>query len=244
MLDTVTCTAQGVVVTTATGQQLQRAWAEVTAVTAYCVDAVDRRLLYLSFEDESGHALEVVDDAIGWQELVSGVRARTSIDVEERLRRLAPGDDPIVLYARETARHAATSYGAVLFALDGRGSIGPPASTEAIHAARHALGCDLPASFEELLRHADGFLLHDGTCLFGTGQLVERNVTLEVREYMPGYVAIGDDSGGQVYVLHLDPAEPSVYRVGAGVMTAGALECVAPDLIAWLGRPGFGCLED
>jgi hypothetical protein len=62
----------------------------------------------------------------------------------------------------------------------------------------------------------------------------ERNSTLEVPAYLPGYVAFADDSGDQAFVLSLDAADRRVYQVDVGAMTAADLEPVASDLDSWL----------
>lgn len=133
---------------------------------------------------------------------------------------------------------------ALLAALDGRGTIRPPAEDGALRRAERELSVVLPEQLASLLRLADGFLLHDGTSLFSTEGLVERNSTLEVREYLPGYVAVGDDSGGQAYVLKLGEGDTRIYTVGVGDMSADGLTVVAADLASWIGQDGFGCVED
>lgn len=100
--------------------------------------------------------------------------------------------------------------------------------------AEQSLGYSLPPLLIALLRVCNGFMLDDGTKLFPTDEIVERNVTLEVREYMPGYVAFADDSGDQAYILCLDPQNSRVYQVGVGVMMEDELKEVAPDLASWL----------
>jgi hypothetical protein len=39
---------------------------------------------------------------------------------------------------------------------------------------------------------------------YGTDELVERNQTWEVDEHAKGYVTIGDNSGGKVFLMKID----------------------------------------
>lgn len=93
--------------------------------------------------------------------------------------------------------------------------------------------------------------LADGTTIYSPEDLLERNETFEVAEYSPGWVLVGDDSGGSGYLVRqTGPGfDPAVGRAGAEVfrLDLGALtkevedvgEFVTDDLIGWLaGRQG------
>lgn len=100
----------------------------------------------------------------------------------------------------------------------------------------------------ELWRHSNGVMLDDGTSIYAADEITERNATFQVAEYAPGWVLIGDDSGGRGYLMRHSPAQfhPATGRTGAEVfvLDLGALtpdiaaeaEFVTDDLIGWLGR--------
>ena len=52
--------------------------------------------------------------------------------------------------------------------------------------------------------------------------------------YCPGYLAIGDDSGGRAVVMALDDHRQALFLVDHGAMTPDCFEPLAPSLEAWL----------
>lgn len=55
--------------------------------------------------------------------------------------------------------------------------------------------------YKELLRCINGFLIGSGLFIYGMEYIVERNEVWEVDEYVRGYVLIGDDGGGNVFLM-------------------------------------------
>ncbi|WP_454300814.1 DUF4303 domain-containing protein [Salana multivorans] len=98
----------------------------------------------------------------------------------------------------------------------------------------------------ELWRTAPGLLLDDGTRIYGPEEITERNETYQVAEYAPGWALVGDDSGGDGYLVRrtgpaFDPVTgrlgAEVYRLGLGALTEDVPslgEVVTDDLIGWL----------
>jgi hypothetical protein len=109
----------------------------------------------------------------------------------------------------------------------------PPASPPNITMAR-------------LWRMTPGLYLPDGTTIYGPHSIGERNETYEVAEYCPGWVLIGDDGGGNGYLMRatgnaFDPAQGrdafDVYVVDHGALADGIAvvgEFVTDDLLGWL----------
>jgi hypothetical protein len=73
----------------------------------------------------------------------------------------------------------------------------------------------------------------DYVLLYGMRDIEERNSIYEVQLYMPGWVAIGDDSGGQAILMRLDGSN-AVYRCDHGAL--GSLEpaLIAESLAEWI----------
>jgi hypothetical protein len=67
---------------------------------------------------------------------------------------------------------------------------------------------------------------------------VERNDTYETKEFCPGFVTIGNDSGDMEFILSLE--NESVLMVDGGSMRPEDAEPVTDDLAAWLAD---GCAE-
>lgn len=100
----------------------------------------------------------------------------------------------------------------------------------------------------ELWRTVSDLRLPDGTTVYGPHSLTERNTTFEVAEYAPGWVLVGDDSGGRGYLMRATGPEFAAVTARAGsevwCLGLGALcpevtaegEFVTDDLIGWLLR--------
>lgn len=116
-------------------------------------------------------------------------------------------------------------------------SLSPPATEQSIGDVEGALKRALPADYRKFLRIADGFMLNSGIGLYGTAEIVERNATFEVATYAPGFIAIGDDSGGEAIMLSFD--RPGVYLVPQGVMDPDCMMRLAASLDDWISG---GCL--
>ncbi len=115
-----------------------------------------------------------------------------------------------------------------------------PATMDEIKAVEYALGFVLPKVFQDLLLITNGFINGKGIGLYGTDELVERNQTLEVKEYAKGYVAIGDDSGDEVFLMKSDIAAKEVIAVDCGYMNPeDEPEVIASDLEKWISG---GCI--
>jgi hypothetical protein len=120
-----------------------------------------------------------------------------------------------------------------------------PAPTSGDDGALAGATAPVPA-LAALWRISCGVLLDDGTHIYAPDEIGERNETFEVLEYAPGWVLVGDDSGGGGYLMRaagseFDPADgrlaAEVYRLGLGALTedvADAGEFVTDDLIGWL----------
>jgi hypothetical protein len=73
--------------------------------------------------------------------------------------------------------------------------------------------------------HLDSQSVGEYVLLYGQDCIEERNATYEVQLYMPCWVTIGDDSGGQAILMKLDGSH-EVY-----LCDHGAIGSLAPELI-------------
>ncbi|QWP76180.1 hypothetical protein J5226_21740 [Lysobacter sp. K5869] len=86
------------------------------------------------------------------------------------------------------------------------------------------------------------FLLARADCengavrLYALDEIVERNLTYEIREYCPGFVTIGDDGGGRAVVVHGALTPPTVFVVGHGSMSEADFVAVGADPHEWFDR--------
>ena len=107
-------------------------------------------------------------------------------------------------------------------------------SGQDIDAVQRWLGRALPAHYLCFLQDWQEGMRGEQVLLYGAESLIERNETYDVPQSCPGYLAIGDDSGGRAVMLALDGASTAVYLVGHGSMQRDDFELAADDFAAWL----------
>jgi hypothetical protein len=96
------------------------------------------------------------------------------------------------------------------------------------------LGRALPADYAAFLMTHEERIFGEQVLLYTAAMLIERNETYEVRVYCPGYLAIGDDSGGRAVMMPLDEPFGQLYLVGHGSMMVEDFEPVSQPFDEWL----------
>lgn len=104
----------------------------------------------------------------------------------------------------------------------------------AIDALQRWLGLALPATYLRFLQDGQEGMRGEQVLLYGVESLRERNETYETQQSCPGYITIGDDSGGRAVMLALDGGDRAVYLVGHGSMQRDDFELAADDFTSWL----------
>ncbi|WP_338651466.1 SMI1/KNR4 family protein [Lysinibacillus sp. Y5S-8] len=80
----------------------------------------------------------------------------------------------------------------------------------------------------------NGLSFTNGVLIYGTVELLERNETWEVAEYAKGYIAIGDDGGGMVFLMNRQGEDGHVFAVDCGDMNPQHATLITSDLNKWL----------
>lgn len=94
------------------------------------------------------------------------------------------------------------------------------------------VGQRLPEGYRgHLVRHEEDVTASDLVLLYGWQSFLERNRQHQVMEYCPGFVTIGNDSGGRELLLELRSDAVSI--VDAGSMQAAHADPVADEFPAW-----------
>ncbi|HVI47653.1 MAG TPA: SMI1/KNR4 family protein [Chitinophaga sp.] len=104
-----------------------------------------------------------------------------------------------------------------------------------------ALGVKLPGAYTAFLLEQQlktSRLFTDLILLYGTDELEEQNKLYEVQHYLPAYLTIGDDSGGQAILLHTTGEDQTVYITGHGALDEGSMAVLSNDFISWV-RGGY-----
>lgn len=99
----------------------------------------------------------------------------------------------------------------------------------------------LPNVYKDLLKYTNGFSLGGGLVIYGTEDIVERNETWEVDEYARGFIAIGDDGGGNVFLMLQDTDEKKVLVIDSGDMNPSHANLVTSNFTKWVNS---GCLNE
>jgi hypothetical protein len=112
------------------------------------------------------------------------------------------------------------------------------AAQAAVDRCEQEAGYNLPEDYVALLLISDGLQADGNLSLLEVESIAERNREYEVQDYLPGFVMIGDDSGGNALLMKQE--DTAVYEVGMGVMdeatmvkSAGSIEEL---LIAYKGK--------
>lgn len=92
----------------------------------------------------------------------------------------------------------------------------------------------MPAELRRLYSESDGFVSPLGISVYGSADLLERNDTYEIPEYCPGFLLIGDDSGGRGFLVALDSTETPVFSSGLGDLAVAGFVREAESLTEWL----------
>ena len=90
----------------------------------------------------------------------------------------------------------------------------------------------LPALYRAFLEANENDIAFGDVLLYGRSSFIERNTTWEVKTYWPTVTAIGDNGGGQAFVI--DHATGRVSMVDVGGMTEEISDPVADDFSHWL----------
>ena len=71
----------------------------------------------------------------------------------------------------------------------------------------------IPSQYQDFLKQHDGCLFDNGVRLYELSDLKEMNDCLQVKMYQPEYMAIGDDSGGLIFLIRQETDAKEVFVV-------------------------------
>ncbi|MEU0409712.1 hypothetical protein ABZ307_18085 [Streptomyces griseorubiginosus] len=92
----------------------------------------------------------------------------------------------------------------------------------------------LPAALEELWSVRNGLLTESGVAVYSTTDIGERNATYEVALYAPGFLLVGDDSGGRGFLLRVGDPDSAVFSSGLGDLEPADFDAVSTDFASWI----------
>lgn len=86
-------------------------------------------------------------------------------------------------------------------------------SQEQIVEFENNYGYTIPGQYQDFLKQHDGYLFDNGVRLHELSDLKEMNDCLQVKMYQPEYMAIGDDSGGLIFLIKQETDAKEVFVV-------------------------------
>ena len=110
----------------------------------------------------------------------------------------------------------------------------PPATPAEAQAAEEQLGFTLPDQLRDIWSESNGFELPAGFTMYGTQDIAERNRTWETSRYAPGYVVVGDDSGGRLVVMVASPRSTEAFSTDSGDLQPTNFTLLGQDLLKWI----------
>lgn len=122
----------------------------------------------------------------------------------------------------------------MIFVLSKLIKIKKPASEQQINEVEQSLGKIFPELYKDFLCSTNGGEVGNGIYFYSTEDILERNRTFEVNEYLPNYILIGDDSGGRGIFMMASKVSTSVKMVGLGSLSEEDFTDVSPNLKEWI----------
>ena len=96
------------------------------------------------------------------------------------------------------------------------------------------LGASLPPEYVAFIcTHEEG-LIGERVLLYAAESIIECNETYETKVYCPGYLTIGDDSGGRAVVISANGPFGQVYLVDHGYMCTDGFELLPLGFTNWV----------
>ncbi|MFJ2867451.1 hypothetical protein [Kitasatospora sp. NPDC087314] len=100
--------------------------------------------------------------------------------------------------------------------------------------ARFEIPLSLPTPLLALWNVRDGLLTGTGVAVYPAGCIGERNTTYEVARYAPGFILIGDDSGGRGFLLRADDPLSAVFSSDLGDLDPADFDVESTDFASWI----------
>lgn len=74
----------------------------------------------------------------------------------------------------------------------------------------------IPEIYKDFLKKYNGYSFGGGKILYSLDDIKEMNLAQQIQKYQPGYIAIGDDGAGIIFLMKQDTTSNVVYLVDMG----------------------------
>jgi hypothetical protein len=110
----------------------------------------------------------------------------------------------------------------------------PSASAIEIDKIEIEMKVTLPKVYREFLKYSNGFSIGNGLLIYGTHDIIGRNLTWEIEAYAKGYIAVGDDGGSNIFLMEQKFNSTNVYVVDASYINPEETNRLTSDFIQWI----------
>lgn len=100
-------------------------------------------------------------------------------------------------------------------------------------------GFVIPSQYQNFLKQQGGYTLDSGVRLYELDDLKEMNDILQVQMYQPDYMAIGDDSGGLIFLMKQELNAKEIFVVDIADYDLETAFCRISDFKDWSDK---GCV--
>lgn len=100
-------------------------------------------------------------------------------------------------------------------------------------------GFVIPDQYQDFLKQQDGYIFDSGVRLYELDDLKEMNEMLQVQMYQPDYMAIGDDSGGLIFLMKQEINAKELFVVDIADYDLETAFCRISDFKDWFDK---GCV--
>lgn len=100
-------------------------------------------------------------------------------------------------------------------------------------------GFVIPNQYQDFLKQQDGCIFDSGVKLYGLDDLKETNESLQVHMYQPDYIAIGDDSGGLIFLMKQELNAKEIFVVDIADYDLETAFCKISNFKDWFDK---GCV--
>lgn len=98
----------------------------------------------------------------------------------------------------------------------------------------------MPAFYKQFIKSNNLYeskLFNNLTLLYGLDDLCTRNNDYQIQQYMPGFLLMGDDSGGYGIVIRANnSADNNIYLVGFGSLGEDDVSIIAQSITIWVDK--------
>ena len=110
-----------------------------------------------------------------------------------------------------------------------------PASSESIQRVRSFFKSNIPTVLTSFWACTKGAAYHKaGVYSYSTEDIIERNETYEIQTYGPDLILIGDDGGGNGYLMPMLQNATSVWEIDLGAIGSSGGTKITEDFESWL----------